>query len=204
MLAQRNSISWRNGWRVGLACSLSKMVCFYGDMRGWDLSNISLVLLAPFQLYPIVGIVVSAWFRALGTAQTLHKRVSNLDESAFILTSPHTIKYFESKRMTEQQIAIFVEERKWDYRSKKINSLLIWALTRKESLWIYSSPTRRASYHRFVFHGFQSHRCSDVGLWCVVALIDFQMKWLNLSRFREEAAFCRRGTTWTEERLILT
>lgn len=72
-----------------------------------------------------MGIVVSAWFRALGTAQTLHKRVSNLDESAFILTSPHTIKYFESKRMTEQQIAIFVEERKWDYRSKKINSLLI-------------------------------------------------------------------------------
>jgi hypothetical protein len=56
------------------------------------------VLLSPFQFYPLIGIAVSAWFRALGTAQTLHRR------------------YFESKKMTEQQTAIFVEERKWDYR----------------------------------------------------------------------------------------
>lgn len=34
--------------------------------------------------------------------------------------------------MTEQQIAIFVEERKWDYRSKEIKSILI--------LCSYSNP----------------------------------------------------------------
>lgn len=32
-------------------------------------------LLSPFQIYPFVGIAVSAWFRALGTANILHRRV---------------------------------------------------------------------------------------------------------------------------------
>lgn len=63
---------------------------------GWFV--VKSILLSPFQLYPFVGIAVAAWFKALGTAKTSHKR------------------YFQSKRMTEQQIAIFVEERKWDYR----------------------------------------------------------------------------------------
>ncbi|KAF8639360.1 hypothetical protein AX17_001549 [Amanita inopinata Kibby_2008] len=56
------------------------------------------LLLLPFDLYPFVGILISAWFKALGTAQHLHR------------------PYFEAKKMTEDQIAIFMEERKWDYR----------------------------------------------------------------------------------------
>jgi len=42
--------------------------------------------------------VVSAWFKALGTGQFLHRR------------------YFEAKKMTPHQVAVFIEERKWDYR----------------------------------------------------------------------------------------
>jgi hypothetical protein len=34
--------------------------------------------------------------------------------------------------MTEQQTAIFVEERKWDYRSKEENTFPIWLLTRNQ------------------------------------------------------------------------
>lgn len=34
-------------------------------------------LLVPFQIYPFVGIAVSSWFRALGTAHILHRRVSD-------------------------------------------------------------------------------------------------------------------------------
>jgi len=37
-------------------------------------SNAS-VLLSPFQIYPFVGMAVSAWFKALGTAHVLHRRV---------------------------------------------------------------------------------------------------------------------------------
>lgn len=57
------------------------------------------ILLLPFHFYPFVGILVSAWFKALGTAHGLHQQ------------------YFESKKMTEQQVAVFMEERKWEYRS---------------------------------------------------------------------------------------
>ncbi|KAF8622830.1 hypothetical protein AX15_006719, partial [Amanita polypyramis BW_CC] len=56
------------------------------------------VLLLPFHLYPFVGAVVVAWLKALRTAQYLHK------------------PYFESKKMTRDQIDIFIEERKWNYR----------------------------------------------------------------------------------------
>ncbi|KAG7088851.1 hypothetical protein E1B28_012805 [Marasmius oreades] len=66
---------------------------------GWfGLFVVKKVLLAPLALYPFVGIVISAWFRGLGTAHALHRR------------------YFEAKKMTREQIAVFMEERKWDYR----------------------------------------------------------------------------------------
>jgi len=56
------------------------------------------ILLSPLQVYPLLGLLISAWFKALGTAQFLHRR------------------YFEAKKMTPHQVAIFIEERKWDYR----------------------------------------------------------------------------------------
>ncbi|PFH47211.1 hypothetical protein AMATHDRAFT_68228 [Amanita thiersii Skay4041] len=55
-------------------------------------------MLLPFDLYPFIGILISAWLKALGTAQYLHR------------------PYFETKKMTQEQIDVFIEERKWDYR----------------------------------------------------------------------------------------
>ncbi|KAG7442559.1 uncharacterized protein BT62DRAFT_375250 [Guyanagaster necrorhizus] len=56
------------------------------------------LMLLPFDLVPPVGIVIAAWFKGLRTARILHRR------------------YFEAKKMTPEEIAIFMEERKWDYR----------------------------------------------------------------------------------------
>jgi len=57
------------------------------------------LLLLPFNLFPVVGVLVAAWFKALGTAHHLHKQ------------------YFEAKKMDAYQVAVFMEERKWDYRA---------------------------------------------------------------------------------------
>jgi hypothetical protein len=62
------------------------------------LTGILAVLLAPFAFIPMVGIVVSAWIKALAISQYLHK------------------PYFAAKKMTPDQVAVFVEERKWEYR----------------------------------------------------------------------------------------
>ncbi|KDR86127.1 hypothetical protein GALMADRAFT_219127 [Galerina marginata CBS 339.88] len=68
-------------------------------LGGWfTLFFVKRVLLSPFQVYPFVGMVVSAWFKAIGTSRSLHRR------------------YFEAKKMTPQQVGVFIEERKWDYR----------------------------------------------------------------------------------------
>ncbi|PCH34360.1 hypothetical protein WOLCODRAFT_135669 [Wolfiporia cocos MD-104 SS10] len=55
--------------------------------------------LIPVETVPLVGIMISAWLRALGTARYLHK------------------EYFKAKGMTTEQITVFIEERKWDYRA---------------------------------------------------------------------------------------
>ncbi|EPQ59956.1 hypothetical protein GLOTRDRAFT_51755, partial [Gloeophyllum trabeum ATCC 11539] len=57
------------------------------------------VLLLPFDIVPVVGIFISAWLRALGTARYLHQ------------------PYFEAKKMSKHQVAVFIEERKWEYRT---------------------------------------------------------------------------------------
>lgn len=56
------------------------------------------LLLAPLHAYPIVGLLAAAWIKGLKTAKYLHK------------------PYFAIKKMSEQQISLFVEERKWQYR----------------------------------------------------------------------------------------
>ncbi|KAH7886408.1 hypothetical protein F5I97DRAFT_1809127 [Phlebopus sp. FC_14] len=56
------------------------------------------VLFLPLSLYPFVGTFVAAGFKAMGTARYLHK------------------PYFKAKNMTPHQEAVFIEERKWDYR----------------------------------------------------------------------------------------
>jgi len=65
------------------------------------------VLFMPLNFYPVVGIAVGAWFRGLRTAAILHK------------------PYFNSKKMQEHEIAVFMEERKWDYRAFGFSAALI-------------------------------------------------------------------------------
>jgi len=68
------------------------------------------LILFPISLYPFIGVFVSAYFKALGTARYLHK------------------PYFVSKKMTPHQVAVFMEERKWDYRSFGFAAALLESL----------------------------------------------------------------------------
>ncbi|KAJ7149176.1 hypothetical protein C8R43DRAFT_1192782 [Mycena crocata] len=70
----------------------------------------TVVLLLPFNFYPGVGIIVSAWFKGLGTAHNLHKQ------------------YFAAKKMTDNEIAVFMEEREWDYRTFGFTAALLEGL----------------------------------------------------------------------------
>ncbi|PVG01687.1 hypothetical protein CPB86DRAFT_752347 [Serendipita vermifera] len=66
--------------------------------KWWARMLLNRFVLFPLQLYPFVGMALSAWMRAYGTSRYLHS------------------KYFTSKNMTPHQIATYMEERKWDYR----------------------------------------------------------------------------------------
>jgi len=80
-------------------------------VQGWFLRMVvRKVLLFPLSLYPFVGTFIAAWFKALGTAQYLHK------------------PYFEAKKMTRNQVAVFMEERKWDYRTFGFTAALLEGL----------------------------------------------------------------------------
>ncbi|KAF8555068.1 hypothetical protein OG21DRAFT_1461494 [Imleria badia] len=70
-----------------------------GTMSIWAVGLVvKKVLLLPLSLYPFAGTFVAAGLKALGTAQHLHK------------------PYFKAKKMTTHETAVFIEERKWDYR----------------------------------------------------------------------------------------
>ncbi|KAL5536153.1 hypothetical protein ACEPAF_4258 [Sanghuangporus sanghuang] len=56
-------------------------------------------VLLPLNFYPFLGIAVGAYLKAVGAARHLHRR------------------YFEAKKMTKDQISIFVKERKPQYIS---------------------------------------------------------------------------------------
>ncbi|KAH9942955.1 hypothetical protein B0H21DRAFT_779787 [Amylocystis lapponica] len=72
----------------------------FGRIMGRGLSRLAFrVALLPFDFIPLVGVLFSAWLRALGTARYLHK------------------PYFKAKGMTPEQTSVFIEERKWDYRA---------------------------------------------------------------------------------------
>jgi hypothetical protein len=97
---------WQNPPKMDLETKQDKLVEKW--LGGWfGLFIVKRVLLSPFQVYPFVGMAVSAWFKALGTSRFLHRR------------------YFESKKMTKQQIAVFMEERKWDYRAFGFTAALL-------------------------------------------------------------------------------
>ncbi|EJD49634.1 hypothetical protein AURDEDRAFT_112468 [Auricularia subglabra TFB-10046 SS5] len=68
---------------------------------------ITKVILAPLDLYPVVGMIISAYFKALQTSRYLH------------------LPYFQAKGMTKPQIAVFIEERRWDYRAFGFTAALL-------------------------------------------------------------------------------
>ncbi|EJC98572.1 uncharacterized protein FOMMEDRAFT_161388 [Fomitiporia mediterranea MF3/22] len=68
------------------------------------------VLLLPLNFYPVIGIFVGAYLKAIGTARYLHNR------------------YFEAKKMSKDQIAIFMEERNWHYRAFGFTASLLEGL----------------------------------------------------------------------------
>ncbi|KIM23768.1 hypothetical protein M408DRAFT_250060 [Serendipita vermifera MAFF 305830] len=78
--------------------------------KWWARLLINKFILFPLQLYPVVGIFISAWMRAYGTSRYLHS------------------KYFKSKNMTPHQISIYMEERKWDYRIFGVAAALLESL----------------------------------------------------------------------------
>ncbi|KZT18697.1 hypothetical protein NEOLEDRAFT_1103233, partial [Neolentinus lepideus HHB14362 ss-1] len=79
----------REGWAVSEKLLASAFGRFF----------VRRVLLLPFDIVPVVGILISAWLRALGTARHLHK------------------PYFAAKKMSKHQVAVFIAERKWEYRA---------------------------------------------------------------------------------------
>ncbi|KAF8263792.1 hypothetical protein EI94DRAFT_1739992 [Lactarius quietus] len=56
------------------------------------------IILIPMHVLPVGGLFVTAFFKSLDTARYLHK------------------PYFQAKKMTKEQIAVFIAEHKWDYR----------------------------------------------------------------------------------------
>ncbi|KAH9984088.1 hypothetical protein BJV74DRAFT_776338 [Russula compacta] len=68
------------------------------------------LILIPLHVIPVAGLIVVATFKALDTAQYLHK------------------PYFQSKKMTKEQTAIFIAEHKWDYQIFGFAAALLEAL----------------------------------------------------------------------------
>ena len=52
------------------------------------------------------------------------------------------IQYFKAKNMTDEQVAVFVEERKWDYRGSfsSCRPLLLQANDVFTSIWVHGGP----------------------------------------------------------------
>ncbi|KAF8486665.1 hypothetical protein F5888DRAFT_1761105 [Russula emetica] len=88
-----------NQW-MGLEKAKNKLVRF----------AIKNLILIPLHVVPVGGLFVTAAFKALDTAHYLHK------------------PYFKLKKMTKEQIAIFIAEHKWDYRFFGFAAALLEAL----------------------------------------------------------------------------
>jgi hypothetical protein len=102
----------------------------------------------------------------------LHKPVSPHFYLLFIHTDWACGKYFATKKMTAHQEAVFVEERKWDYRSMHDISLLACLLTLRSVFGFVAALLEGLPIVGLVFtvsnrigaamwaHGMFVHRCS--------------------------------------------
>ncbi|KAG6827571.1 hypothetical protein H0H92_011264 [Tricholoma furcatifolium] len=96
---------------------------WFGEAAG--LFIVRRVILLPFNFYPFVGILISAYFKSLRTAHIHHRLVGTLRTLLPRMCINIARKYFESKKMSKQQIAVFMEERKWDYRQFGLAAALL-------------------------------------------------------------------------------
>lgn len=75
--------------------------------------------------YPFVGVAISAYLKSISTARYLHNQVRGLLYILCGMPAQRIItQYFTAKRMNKDQIAVFMEERKWHYRGKLYPSRL--------------------------------------------------------------------------------
>ncbi|KZS93285.1 hypothetical protein SISNIDRAFT_454431 [Sistotremastrum niveocremeum HHB9708] len=68
------------------------------------------VILLPLNFYPGLGLLAAAYFKGITTSRYLHK------------------PYFAAKKMTQQQVAVFMEERKYYYRAFGFAAALVESL----------------------------------------------------------------------------
>ena len=122
---------------------LCTLTHYYTDNNLW-----LIVIFAPLDLYPLVGTLISCWLKAIGTAHYLH------------------LPYFKSKKMTDHEVALFMEERKWDYRSTShVRHIVVVSLISPPSFRFRCSLPRELSHHRSRFHNQQPHWSCNVGAW---------------------------------------
>jgi len=96
---------WERPPRVGTSTTRPKWERWITS--GLGRMAIKRAILLPLNFLPVVGIIVSAGLKSLGTARFLHK------------------PYFESKKMSKHEVALFMEERAWDYRLFGFTSALL-------------------------------------------------------------------------------
>lgn len=102
-------------WVVGVAIKKGAYIC-PPEQRTQRTYTLISVLLLPLSLYPFIGTILAAGLKAMGTAQHLHKPVSRPHLLTINALTRTINKYFKAKNMTSHEIAVFMEERKWDYR----------------------------------------------------------------------------------------
>jgi hypothetical protein len=95
--------------------------------------------------------------------------------------------------MSPHQVAIFIEERKWDYRRKCLRSMSALFIDVLFSIWLCGSASGKHPHHRVNFYNIQSRGCGNVGTRyvfnsCMSANFD------NSTRSGEKTAFYRLGT----------
>ena len=132
------------------------------------------MILLPLSLYPFVGTFIAAAFKSMSTAQYLHKpvrpRLPLLFVDAYFLD-----QYFVAKKMTPRQVAVFTEERKWDYRSTNDVSLPISLFTFVVSVRFRCGSPRGPTRDWPDLYDIKRHRSCYVGSWYVCLFCAFML-----------------------------
>ena len=117
------------------------------------------------------------WSICCGNLQGTWNRPSSTQASLYnlwILSSllSYVLQYFKLKKMTKEQIAIFIAEHKWDYQREFWNSTYDCFLSVVHcSFWFCCCSPRNLALHRLDFFNFKSGWSCYVGPWYVDVFI---------------------------------